>query len=1194
MTRHSARIALLALLLPIAWSASVEAQIDVRNIRPHVMLLVDTSGSMERKPNCVCVSPACLECMPVCNGEFGATNEPNRWALVVQALTGEFPNFWCSRESRTGASYAGQYDQGYFLPHVLLPHESPTFDPNDPAKQDSNGILDIYKERIKFGMMTFDSVGTLSDQPPLVLESTFTSDPLFVDPATGVTGTKGMFSYADNKVFTFPNAVSDFMINAGARHENASEGALQTVGDDSSVSMNSINAALQASLLGDGSDATKNPLRPFGSTPTGALVSDLEYFLTNDPYINQAGDPFFECRQRSAILITDGPPNGDMRGFPVYCDDPTNNLKGCPYPTVSQTVAQMLASNPKLLHKFYVIGFALDGDPAEVAAVETLLDDVASVGGTGQAFFVSSRQELVETISEILNVENPGATSRTAITVTGLSPGLTQAEFISGFNTSTGPTDPWDGVLERRRIECENGVPQVRDVEDRDRFQLVLNGQTSQPSSVEAYSSAMVSGTSVTFDYTGGRNLWTVLPGGPTGYANVNRHLVGDGIDKLTSLMNPSIDSEDKGLAVRNVPAAELDTNIDPRYFGLDVLDTATRDAVVEWVHGLPGTPRENERMGDIYHSTPAIASPLIDNISDTSYNDWRLGTAHQVSPSAANPDWQLSERPRVIYAATNDGVIHAFLTDDYAVDAFDATRSLTEFACANGQAAGTELWGFIAPMFLDNLPDVLAGGSKQWFADGNVMLRHVYDVREFGSDGQQAGKTNAWRTVLLMALRNGGRGIIALDVTNPCKPEFLWQFTDADLGDTYGQPSVAQMIIQDSATLADGGAGGPIVYNPRQGRGVVIVPGGQGVETTGPCTIPSGDALPENMVNWDGTAINPRGDRRCWDTQGRALYFIDLITGTVLRKIDHTVFPSPLTGAVSVFRGDTATIASAAYFSDADGILWRADMSGLDPEDWYAVALHDMYYSDGWDDAEPGHNPPVLSVNRDGEVVILHGTGNIDVLDDAAAKNNVVSITEKLTFYTSGPRTGQVATIGGRLNWDLRNSAAAAERLNDGEQVTGPLELIDGTVYFGTFDSSAGGACAIGGSRIFGVSFLDDGGGGLIPRLPDPSDPNAPLLAYYDSTVVSELADNLVVGLQVAQDPICTTTVPVSPVDPFLGQLIDVPVPSQTSGRKFKLTAPLSGSKSTTGGKSIEVLDKSISNLQSSTNVTGMADSLE
>ncbi len=1172
------------------------AQPDIRNIRPHVVLLVDTSGSMERKPNCICTTPACLECLPVCSA---GTYEQNRWAVVAQALTGEFSPFECNSETRIGGIYSGQYDEGYFLPHIQLPQEIGTY----AGSQSGNGVLDIYLERIKFGLMTFDAIGTLSDRPPLVLQSDFQTAPF---PADSL-GTKGMYSYGDDKPFTFPGAGGQvYMINNGARSASAPEGGLVTVGADSTAATTATNAAIQATILGD-IGLGKNPLRPFGATPTAALVDDLQYFLQTDADITQKtvdpgpGDPYYGCRGRSAILITDGFPNGAMRGSPVQCEllgQPVG-ASGCPYDEVANTVSSMISAGE--LDNFYVIGFALDGDPAQVAAVESLLNDIASVGDTDQAYFVANRSELVSALSQILNEQNRGATSRTAPVIAGLSPGLTQAEFISGFNASFDADDPWDGILERRRIECVNGVPVEQTVEDSDRFQLVLNAQSAAPADVQPWGS----GAAVSF--TGGfsRNLWTVLPSDP---ANVNGHLIGNGKDKLTALSDSGIDvpSDFSGNEIRNVPVGEFSKSISPEYFfGAGSTDNAQRDTVVDWIHGVAGSGREDERLGDIYHSTPAIVPPLVDDLEDRSFNDWRLGLAHQESPDPLEDltadGWQLNRRPRVIYASTNDGVIHAFLADDYGSNEFTTSNNLDEFACANNKAAGTELWGFIPPMFLDDLDDLLAGGSKQWFADGSIVVRNLYDVRSFAQDdggggvtSSPSGRTNVWRTVLFLSFRNGGNGMVALDITNPCKPEFLWQFTDRNLGDTYGQPTAAQIFIEDQDPTPLGNSGGPVVFSPRQSRGVIILPGGQGVEDAGasPCTYASGPALPEGMDTASNTAITPRSERRCWRGEssavpavqhGRALYFIDLITGTTIRKIGESTFTAPLNGAVSVFRGDTATVGSVAYTVDADGVLWRVDFASSDPDDWNAEALHDLYHGEGYADAEPTYFPPALTIDAAGNIVILVGTGNIDSLDDATANNRVVSITENLTFDSNG----FVSQLEGRLNWEIE--------LDPGEQMTGALELFGGQVYFGTFQAGGGtavDACPFGGSRIFGVRFLDDpnSAGALVPLLEDAL---GNLTTNLDSTDVPELANTLLVGLQVAQQPVCTSTQNVTVTDPF-GGTATLAMPVASSGRQFKLMAHLSGSQSVSGGLSIELLEEAIAAPQGFTVVSGMADTLE
>jgi len=79
--------------------------------QPLVMLLVDSSGSMERKTNCTCTTPACTECLPDCT-----RGERNRWVEVLDALGGTIDGYGCEALDRTEANGA-TFDLGYHLPH---------------------------------------------------------------------------------------------------------------------------------------------------------------------------------------------------------------------------------------------------------------------------------------------------------------------------------------------------------------------------------------------------------------------------------------------------------------------------------------------------------------------------------------------------------------------------------------------------------------------------------------------------------------------------------------------------------------------------------------------------------------------------------------------------------------------------------------------------------------------------------------------------------------------------------------------------------------------------------------------------------------------------------------------------------------------------------------------------------------------
>lgn len=150
-------------------------------------------------------------------------------------------------------------------------------------------------------------------------------------------------------------------------------------------------------------------------------------------------------------------------------------------------------------------------------------------------------------------------------------------------------------------------------------------------------------------------------------------------------------------------------------------------------------------KMGDVINASPVYVkkSPL--KYTDTGY------TAH-VSATAG--------RRAMLYAAANDGMLHAF----------DATT-------------GVEQWAFVPSFVMPNmfrLADVDYRNNHRYFVDGSPVVADIYT----GS---------AWKTILVGGLNAGGRGYYAIDITDPDNPLGLWEFTDANMGLTYGNPVVTK-----------------------------------------------------------------------------------------------------------------------------------------------------------------------------------------------------------------------------------------------------------------------------------------------------------------------------------------------------------------------------------------------------------------
>jgi type IV pilus assembly protein PilY1 len=150
-------------------------------------------------------------------------------------------------------------------------------------------------------------------------------------------------------------------------------------------------------------------------------------------------------------------------------------------------------------------------------------------------------------------------------------------------------------------------------------------------------------------------------------------------------------------------------------------------------------------KLGDIINASPVYVkkSPL--SYSDTGHSTFASGT---------------TTRKAMLYAGSNDGMLHAF----------DAST-------------GSELWAFVPSFVMPNmykLADTDYRNKHTFFVDATPVVADIYT----GS---------AWKTILVGGLNSGGKGYYALDITDPDNPAALWEFTDANMGLTYGNPVITK-----------------------------------------------------------------------------------------------------------------------------------------------------------------------------------------------------------------------------------------------------------------------------------------------------------------------------------------------------------------------------------------------------------------
>ncbi len=161
---------------------------------------------------------------------------------------------------------------------------------------------------------------------------------------------------------------------------------------------------------------------------------------------------------------------------------------------------------------------------------------------------------------------------------------------------------------------------------------------------------------------------------------------------------------------------------------------------------------RNGKLLGDIVNSGVAYSGVPSASISASNY----------ASFYATN-----KTRTAAVFVGANDGMLHAF-----------------------SATSGEELFAYIPSWLGPKLPALTSptyANAHQNFADGTPAVAEA----EVGS---------AWKTVLVAGTGGGGRGVFALDVTNPASfdaGKVMWEFTqadDADMGYVIGRPAILKL----------------------------------------------------------------------------------------------------------------------------------------------------------------------------------------------------------------------------------------------------------------------------------------------------------------------------------------------------------------------------------------------------------------
>ncbi len=215
-----------------------------------------------------------------------------------------------------------------------------------------------------------------------------------------------------------------------------------------------------------------------------------------------------------------------------------------------------------------------------------------------------------------------------------------------------------------------------------------------------------------------------------------------------------------------------------------------------------------------------------------------------------------------------------------------------------------------------------------------------------------------------------------------------------------------------------------------------------------------------------------------------RSLTIVRLDTGEVLRSFRAVAptllsatrttvqnIPAPITGRAAVFPGAVGTNADRAYVGDAEGRLWRLDLSSSDTSKWTFEVFFDLYYNQAVGKRQPIELAPVVSVDDESKVTLAVASGGQRVQTATPGLlNRIVSLSESFNTTTK--------KFAAKVNWiqDLGCQGACGSTQNEGERVTGPMEMFGGTLYFssGIPASASSNQCTVANHRIWAIDYVE------------------------------------------------------------------------------------------------------------------------
>lgn len=635
----------------------------------------------------------------------------------------------------------------------------------------------------------------------------------------------------------------------------------------------------------------------------GEPTQDLNDHHGSD-FMNTIGNDDLDCNEGAAVgtcvqSTQDAPGVGRDDGL-AYTSNGTDWLDDVAYYLFNTDLDPNMQGTQNVIT--YTIGFTID---------HPLLRDTAT-NGDGTYFTTDSSnvgllaQQLSAALLDIINRSTSFTAASVPASRTTFGDGMYTAYFQPG-----GGSGFWEGHLEAYRLDTNGNIL--------DKF----NNAAVDPNTglfVTPRFPIWDAATQVLAQFTG-RKLYTSISGARTSFteAALMAALGSTDPNSVATLLDLNPTDPNTAAAIPTYPnyptsgvatAVDLSRAVIDFMYGMDSFDQDGDSSVVD---------ARAAALGDIFHSTPTLVGPVTGFL----YSEAGFGTSTTSDPPFFT---QYEHRDRVVYAGGNDGILHAFDAGQFATGDNPNTPSLTELEYFT-MGTGNELFGYVPELLQRTLKFIPKNNPRtHFYVDATPSVADVWLGNP--SDPNDITKTpDEWATVEVLGLREGGRGYVSLDITNPKAtlasdphgpfPKLLWEIGPAtlpDLANSWSQPVLTRVKLKG--------------------------PSGSGDQ----CGVSDGDGdCREEWVAIFGGGFDETGNPNstaysATSRLGRAIYMVELDSGKLLGSVVYDpngiTGPSAMTYAIpstpSVLDLDFDGFSDVVYIGDLGGQLWKWDIKAL------------------------------------------------------------------------------------------------------------------------------------------------------------------------------------------------------------------------------------------------------------------------